>query len=117
MERSGHHDSDDHDAAQIFESREGFFEADEIGEVMACKGIAEGVENTNYFLCTDRGEFVLTLFERLSADQLPYYLGLMQHLAARGPAVCRVRVVDARRGCSSCFGPCRFCSKAAPDSD
>lgn len=46
-----------------------------------CKG---GVDNSNFFAETDRGSFVLTLFERLKCEQLPYYLGLMKHLAQKG---------------------------------
>ena len=46
--------------------------------------IASGIENTNYFVTTPEGEWVLTVFERLGADQLPYYLRLMQHLARHG---------------------------------
>ncbi|MEO8935242.1 MAG: homoserine kinase [Burkholderiaceae bacterium] len=59
-----------------------------VGTLVACRGIASGIENTNYFVTTrdaDRDRrFVLTLFERLGADQLPYYLSLMRHLAASG---------------------------------
>ncbi len=55
-----------------------------LGALHALRGIEGGIENTNYFASTDAGEFVLTLFERLRADQLPYYLGLMKHLAMRG---------------------------------
>ncbi len=63
-----------------------------LGQCVALKPIAGGIENTNYFLTTQRSqeapiERVLTLFERLHANQLPYYLGLMGHLAARGVAV------------------------------
>ena len=54
------------------------------GELLSMAGIAAGIENTNYFVTTDRGDWVLTLFERLQAAQLPFYLGLMQHLAQRG---------------------------------
>lgn len=54
------------------------------GELLSMSGIPAGIENTNYFVSTDRGEWVLTLFERLQPAQLPYYLGLMQHLAQRG---------------------------------
>ena len=54
------------------------------GRLRAISGIAAGIENTNYFVSTSVGEWVLTLFERLQAEQLPYYLGLMQHLAQRG---------------------------------
>src|SRR5437870_13454405 len=57
----------------------------ELGELLACKGIAEGVENSNFLLHTDRGYFILTLYEkRVAADDLPFFLGLMEHLAARG---------------------------------
>jgi len=55
-----------------------------LGELMELRGIEGGIENTNYFATTDSGEYVLTLFERLSAEQLPFYLHLMKHLAQRG---------------------------------
>ncbi|MDR2852997.1 MAG: homoserine kinase [Burkholderiaceae bacterium] len=55
-----------------------------LGALRALRGIEGGIENTNYFASTERGEFVLTVFERLGFDQLPYYLCLMQHLAAHG---------------------------------
>ncbi len=55
-----------------------------IGELTTLTGITGGIENTNYFADTTQGRYVLTLFERLEAAQLPFYLGLMQHLAARG---------------------------------
>ena len=58
-----------------------------LGRVLNLRGIGAGIENTNYFLSTERGEFVLTLFERLSFEQLPFYLQLMKHLASRGLAV------------------------------
>ena len=58
-----------------------------IGELVSLKGISSGIENTNYFLTTDQGEYVLTVFERLSHAQLPFYLYLMKHLAERGVAV------------------------------
>jgi homoserine kinase type II len=57
----------------------------DIGEVLACKGIAEGVENSNYLLRTDKGEYILTLYEkRVKAEDLPFFLGLLDHLAAKG---------------------------------
>ncbi len=58
-----------------------------LGTLTALKGCAGGIENTNYFADTDRGRWVLTLFERLSFEQLPFYLRLMKHLAARGVPV------------------------------
>lgn len=54
------------------------------GELVSLTGIAAGIENTNYFVSTRSGDWVLTLFERLTAAELPFYLGLMQHLAQRG---------------------------------
>jgi len=57
----------------------------DIGSPVSFIGIAEGVENTNYLLFTERGRFILTLFEkRVATDDLPFFLGLMQHLASRG---------------------------------
>ena len=56
----------------------------ELGALIAHEGIASGIENSNFFVDTEGGRFVLTLFERLEAGQLPFYLGLMRHLAARG---------------------------------
>jgi homoserine kinase type II len=58
-----------------------------LGSVTDFRGIASGIENSNFFLSTTQGEYVLTLFEQLSPQQLPYYLELMQHLAAHGVPV------------------------------
>jgi homoserine kinase type II len=55
-----------------------------LGALRELRGIEGGIENTNYFATTDRGEYVLTVFERLGYEQLPYYLCLMKHLAERG---------------------------------
>src|SRR5215470_17373632 len=57
----------------------------DIGQPVSCKGIAEGVENSNFLLSTDRGSYILTLYEkRVARADLPFFLGLMQHLAAKG---------------------------------
>ena len=57
----------------------------DLGEVTAFKGIAEGVENSNYLLHTTRGSFILTLYEkRVRRQDLPYFVGLMEHLAHHG---------------------------------
>ncbi|WP_428425338.1 homoserine kinase [Methylibium sp.] len=55
-----------------------------LGSLKTLEPIAAGIENTNYFLTAERGEYVLTLFERLSFGQLPFYLHLMKHLAGHG---------------------------------
>jgi homoserine kinase type II len=58
-----------------------------LGKASAIKGIASGIENSNFFISTERGEFVLTIFENLTFEQLPFYLQLMRHLADRGVLV------------------------------
>jgi homoserine kinase type II len=64
---------------------ETFVAAYDIGELLSCKGIAEGVENTNYLIQTNRGHFILTLYEkRVAADDLPFFLNLMEFLAEAG---------------------------------
>lgn len=63
-----------------------------LGELERLEGIAQGVENTNYFLTTTTGEYVLTLFEKVPRADLPFYIGLMHHLAHHGvacPIPCR----------------------------
>ena len=67
-----------------FDEAAAFLQTLELGTLQAIKGCAGGIENTNYFVDTDQGHYVLTLFERLTFEQLPYYLHLMKHLAARG---------------------------------
>ena len=67
-----------------FEQAEAFVRSLGRGRVTALRGIGAGIENTNYFVSTDQGEWVLTLFERLSSEQLPFYLRYMQHLARHG---------------------------------
>ncbi|MBI1201594.1 MAG: homoserine kinase [Rhodopseudomonas sp.] len=57
----------------------------DIGELLSYKGIAEGVENSNFLVHTSSGHFILTLYEkRVDENDLPFFLGLMEHLAARG---------------------------------
>lgn len=67
-----------------FDEAAAFLNALNLGQLQSIKGAAGGIENTNYFVDTDQGHYVLTLFERLTFEQLPYYLHLMKHLAARG---------------------------------
>jgi homoserine kinase type II len=62
-----------------------FLEAYELGELLSYKGIAEGVENSNFLLHTTSGHFILTLYEkRVAKNDLPFFLGLMTYLASRG---------------------------------
>jgi homoserine kinase type II len=59
----------------------------DIGGLVSCKGIAEGVENSNYLLQTEGGRFILTLYEkRVNEADLPFFLALMAHLAGKGVA-------------------------------
>lgn len=67
-----------------------------VGELLSYKGIAEGVENTNYVVHTTEGPFILTLYEkRVDHDDLPFFLGLMEHLAAAGVS-CPLPVRDQK---------------------
>ncbi|ODT17885.1 MAG: homoserine kinase [Hyphomicrobium sp. SCN 65-11] len=62
-----------------------FLESYRLGTLLSCKGIAEGVENTNYLVRTEQGPFILTLYEkRVHREDLPFFLGLMEHLAQNG---------------------------------
>ncbi len=76
-----------------------FLAAYDIGTLLAYKGIAEGVENSNFLLHTTAGFFILTLYEkRVAAEDLPFFLNLIEHLAARGltcPQPVRSRVGEA----------------------
>src|SRR5271155_3160514 len=73
----------------------------DIGEVLSCKGIAEGVENSNYLVATERGNFILTLNEkRVARADLPFFIALMDHLARHGvacPTPLRARDGEALR--------------------
>ena len=67
------------------EELQAFLAAYDLGELLSYKGIAEGVENSNFLLHTRRGHFILTLYEkRVAQADLPFFLALMEHLAARG---------------------------------
>jgi homoserine kinase type II len=67
------------------EDLESFMRSYDLGTLLSIKGIAEGVENSNYLLATEVGQFILTLYEkRVDPADLPFFLGLMEHLAARG---------------------------------
>ncbi len=66
-----------------------------LGDALALQGISSGIENSNFFLTTERGEFVLTIFENLRFEQLPFYVQLMRHLAERGiPVPAPVPTID-----------------------
>ena len=68
-----------------FEELEALLSGYDIGAPLTFKGIAEGVENSNFYLQTDRGAFILTLYEkRVRTEDLPFFLGLMTHLAGKG---------------------------------
>ena len=69
----------------------------QLGELRELRGIHGGIENTNYFATTDQGEYVLTLFERLTPAQLPFYLRLMKHLAQRGIPVPEPHAMPGRK--------------------
>ncbi len=71
-----------------------------VGALASFEGIASGIENSNFFVDTDAGRWVLTLFERLPADKLPFYLELMRHLASHGIA-CPDPVTDRAGGLHS----------------
>ena len=82
-----------------FEDLEAMLAAYDVGEPLSFKGIAEGVENSNFYLQTDRGSYFLTLYEkRVRESDLPFFLGLMEHLAARGIACPQpIRTRDGRQ--------------------
>ncbi|WP_409269578.1 homoserine kinase [Massilia sp. BHUDP2] len=66
-----------------------------LGDALALQGISSGIDNSNFFLTTERGEFVLTIFENLRFEQLPFYVQLMRHLAERGiPVPAPVPTID-----------------------
>lgn len=67
-----------------FDEANTFLQSLKLGTLQTLEGCAGGIENTNYFVTTDQAPLVLTLFERLTAEQLPFYLRLMKHLAFHG---------------------------------
>ncbi len=70
------------------ESLASFLARYDVGDLVSAKGIAEGVENTNYLVDTTTGRFILTLYEkRVEAGDLPFFLSLLDHLADRGSPV------------------------------
>ncbi|HSX55216.1 MAG TPA: homoserine kinase [Sphingomonas sp.] len=87
----------------------------DVGELVSAKGIAEGVENSNYLVETTRDRFILTLYEkRVDAGDLPYFMGLLDHLAAKGlpvpPAIkdrngVEIQALEGRPACLIKFLP------------
>ena len=76
------------------EELDAFLRGYDLGAVVSVKGIAEGVENSNYLLATEKGRFILTLYEkRVDPADLPFFLGLMEHLSRRG-ITCPLPVAD-----------------------
>lgn len=84
----------------------------DVGDVVSCKGIAEGVENTNYLVKTTTGSYILTLYEkRVREADLPFFLGLKDHLAARGiPCPTPLRGRDGRMQRELCGRPAAMIS-------
>lgn len=93
----------------------GFLARYDVGELVSAKGIAEGVENTNYLVDTTTGRYILTLYEkRVEGDDLPYFMALLDHLAARGcpvpPAIkdrdgVAIQTLEGRLACLIQFLP------------
>ena len=111
----------------FYEARE-FLQGLQLGTLQTLAGCSGGIENTNYFVTTDEAPYVLTLFERLSMEQLPFYLRLMKHLAHHGipvpdPATNRdgdvvhalkgkpAAVVNRLRGKSELAPSCAHCTQ------
>ena len=84
----------------------------DVGGAVSFKGIAEGVENSNYLLLTDGPPFIVTLYEkRVAREDLPFFLGLMEHLAARGiPCATPIRGRDGKALRELCGRPAALVS-------
>ena len=84
----------------------------EIGSVRSCKGIAEGIENSNYLLTTESGTFILTLYEkRAKPEDLPFFLNLMEHLKEQGiPCPLPIKGKDGRALRTLCNKPAAIVS-------
>jgi len=98
-----------------------FLQDYEIGTAVSCKGIAEGVENSNFLLFTERGPYILTLYEkRVALGDLPFFLGLMEHLAAKSvPCPTPIHGLDGNVLRSLCGKPAAitsFLSGVSPKS-
>lgn len=85
-----------------------------LGQLQNITPCAGGIENTNYFVDTDQGRYVLTLFERLTFEQLPYYLYLMQHLAQHGIPVPEPQALVACDGAGGQVGDILLRLKGKP---
>lgn len=84
----------------------------QLGDLVSLRGITAGIENTNYFLHTTHGEYVLTLFEVLTQEQLPFYIELMHHLAQRGIPVPEPQTLRDGTRLTSLHGkPCAIVSR------
>src|SRR5690606_10826321 len=95
----------EHDAQQLLT-------AYALGELVSLRGITAGIENTNYFLTTTRGEYVLTLFEVLTLQQLPFYIELMHHLATQGVPVPEPQTLNDGTRLTTLHGkPCAIVSR------
>ena len=94
------------------EELEAFIAGYDVGRVVSCKGIAEGVENSNYLVHTDRGRYILTLYEkRVDPEDLPFFIGLMEHLAGRGfPCPIPIRDQDGKALSGLCGRPAALIS-------
>lgn len=76
----------------------------DLGTLRSFEGISAGIENTNYFVDTTEGRYVLTIFEKLTREQLPFYVSLMRHLAVKGVACPRPMETQAGSLLTDCQG-------------